>query len=347
MEYRPLGRTGLEVSLICLGTMTYGEQNTEAEGHAQMDYALERGINFFDTAEMYAVPPRPETYGRTEEIIGTWFAARKNRDKVILATKAVGPGARFAHVRDGNLGFDRKNLEQAVEASLKRLQTDYIDLYQLHWPERSVNSFGKLGYSHVDGEEWTSFEEVLSVLKDLVDAGKIRHVGLSNETPWGMMTCAALAEAHGLPRMASNQNPYSLLNRSYEVGCAEVSIREDMGLLAYSPLAGGTLSGKYLGGAQPAGARMTLFAPNFTRYANPQAQAAIEKYVAIARKHGLDPSQMALAYVNSRRFLTSNIIGATTMEQLQINIDSWDLTLAPEVLEEIEAVQVEHPNPGP
>ena len=347
MQYRPLGRTGLDVSVICLGTMTYGEQNTEAEGHAQMDLAVDRGVNFFDTAEMYSVPPRAETYGRTEEVIGTWFEARKNRDKVILATKAVGPGDRFKHVRDGNPRFDRVNLTKAVDDSLTRLRTDYIDLYQLHWPERSVNSFGKLGYVHVEDESWTPLAETLGCLDELVKAGKIRHVGLSNETPWGMMSYAHLSETMGLPRMVSNQNPYSLLNRSYEVGCAEVSIREDMGLLAYSPLAGGTLSGKYVGGVKPAGARMTLFPGNFSRYANPECEAAIELYVGIARKYDLDPSQMALAYVNSRRFLTSNIIGATTMEQLAVNIDSIDLTLAPEVLDEIEAVQKRYSNPGP
>lgn len=347
MEYRPLGRTGLDVSVIWLGTMTYGEQNTEAEGHAQMDYALERGVNFFDTAEMYSVPPRAETYGRTEEVIGTWFAARKNRDKVMVATKAVGPGERFRHVRDGSPKFDRVNLTKAVEDSLKRLQTDYIDLYQLHWPERSVNSFGKLGYVHVEDESWTPLEETLGYLDELVKAGKIRHVGLSNETPWGMMKFAQLAETSGLPRMASNQNPYSLLNRSYEVGCAEVSIREDMGLLAYSPLAGGTLSGKYAGGAKPEGARMTLFPGNFGRYANPECEAAIDLYLDIAKRHGLDPSQMALAFVNSRRFLTSNIIGATTMEQLKANIDSADVTLSEEVLAEIESVQKRYSNPGP
>lgn len=347
MQYRPLGRTGLDVSVICLGTMTYGEQNTEAEGHAQMDYALERGVNFFDTAEMYSVPPRPETYGRTEEVIGSWFAARGNRDRVVLATKAVGPGERFRHVRDGNPRFDATNLTRAVEDSLRRLRTDYIDLYQLHWPERSVNSFGKLGYVHVEDETWTPLEATLRALDDLVKAGKIRHVGLSNETPWGMMSFARLADTLGLPRMVSNQNPYSLLNRSYEVGCAEVSIREDMGLLAYSPLASGTLTGKYVGGARPAGARLTLFAGNFGRYSNPQCEVAIERYVDIARRHGLDPAQMALAFVNSRRFLTSNIIGATTMEQLEINIDSVGLTLSGDVLAEIESVHGRYSNPGP
>ena len=323
--------------------MTYGEQNSEAEGHEQMDYALDRGVNFFDTAEMYSVPPKSETYGRTEEVIGTWFAARKNRDKVILATKVVGPGERFKHVRTGDLGFDRANVTQAVEDSLKRLQTDYIDLYQLHWPERSVNSFGKLGYVHVEDETWTPLEETLAVLADLVKAGKIRHVGVSNETPWGMMKFAQLADAHGLPRMASNQNPYSLLNRSYEVGCAEVSIREDMGpglfpwRVARYPAIGQRGTG---GGADDAVPRHHALHQS----TGPSGDRPLCRHCPKARP---DPSQMALAYVNSRRFLTSNIIGATTMDPLKINIDSWDMTLAPEVLDEIEAVQVQHPNPGP
>ena len=347
MQYRPLGRTGLNVSLICLGTMTYGKQNTEAEGHAQMDLALDRGINFFDTAEMYAVPPTAETYGKTEEVIGTWFAARKNRDKVILATKAVGPGERFKHVRDGSPKFDAKNLTQAVDDSLKRLQTDYIDLYQLHWPERSVNSFGKLGYVHNDDEVTTPIAEQLFTLDTLVKAGKIRHIGLSNETPWGMMTFARLADEHGLPRVASVQNPYSLLNRSFEVGCAEVAIREDIGLLAYSPLASGWLTGKYQGGARPDGARMTLFPDNFSRYSNDAAQAANAEYIQIARDNGLDPAQMALAFVNTRRFMTANIIGATKIEQLESNIASLDVTLSESVLGAIDDVQRRISNPGP
>ncbi|NQW09571.1 MAG: NADP(H)-dependent aldo-keto reductase [Alphaproteobacteria bacterium] len=347
MQHRRLGRTDLDVSLICLGTMTYGQQNTEAEGHQQMDYALDRGINFFDTAEMYSVPPKPATYGRTEEIIGTWFAARKNRDAVILATKAVGPGERFRHVRDGNPKLDRPHLTQAVEDSLTRLRTDYIDLYQLHWPERSVNSFGQLGYTHVEDEETTPIAETLTVLGALVKAGKIRYVGLSNETPWGMMTFARIAGETGLPRIASVQNPYNLLNRSFEVGAAEVAIREDMGLLAYSPLAGGYLSGKYLDGRKPVDARMTLFPDNFSRYSNDSAQAAIVEYVGIARDHGLDPAQMALAFINTRRFLTANIIGATTMAQLKTNIDSVQVVLSDAVIEAIEGVHKRHSNPGP
>lgn len=347
MEYRPLGRTDLRVSVICLGTMTYGEQNSEAEGHEQMDYALERGVNFFDTAEMYSVPPKPETYGRTEEVIGTWFKASGKRDKVILATKAVGPGARFAHVRDGNPKFDRAHITHAVEDSLKRLQTDYIDLYQLHWPERSVNSFGKLGYDHIDEETWTPLEESLSVLADLVRQGKIRHVGLSNETPWGTMRFLAMAESSDMPRVVSIQNPYNLLNRSFEVGLAEVAIREDCGLLAYSPIAGGILSGKYLDGAQPEGARMTLFPGNFSRYTTPNAEPATKAYAALAKEHGFAPADLANAFVNTRRFTTSNIIGATTMAQLKSNIDTWDMRLSDDLLTEIERIHQLYTIPSP
>lgn len=347
MQYRQLGRTDLRVSLICLGSMTWGRQNTEAEGHAQMDLALDRGVNFIDTAEMYSVPVTAETYGRSEEVIGSWLAARGTRDRVIVATKAVGPGERFGHIRDGKPKLNRAHLTQAVEDSLRRLRTDWIDLYQLHWPERSVNSFGKLGYVHVEDEDTTPIAETLAVLGDLVKAGKIRHVGLSNETPWGMMTFARIADAAGLPRPVSVQNAYNLVNRTFEVGCAEVAIREDIGLLAYSPLAGGWLTGKYDGGARPAGARMTEFADYFRRYSGETGQAAIAGYVALAREHGLDPAQMALAYVNSRRFLTSNIIGATSLEQLAADIDSVDVVLGPEVLQGIEALQARWSNPCP
>ena len=347
MEYRKLGRTGIDVSVICLGTMTYGRQNTEAEGHEQMDYALDRGVNFFDTAEMYPVPPDASRYGNTERVIGTWFAARGNRDKVILATKAVGPGERFRHIRNGHPDFSKEQLIQAVDDSLARLQTDYIDLYQLHWPERTTNMFGKLGYTHEEDEAFTPIEEVLTTLAGLVEAGKIRAVGLSNETPWGAMRFLEAAERLGLPRMASIQNPYNLLNRSYEVGLAEVSIREDAGLLAYSPIAGGVLSGKYLDGARPEGARMTLFAGNFSRYDKENQEPATRRYVEIAREAGLDPAQMANAFVNTRRFTTSNIIGATTMEQLKSAIDTWDSILSEEVLAEIDRVHARYTIPCP
>ncbi|NBC34327.1 MAG: NADP(H)-dependent aldo-keto reductase [Alphaproteobacteria bacterium] len=346
MEYRQLGRTGISVSAICLGTMTWGKQNTEAEGHQQMDYALDRGINFFDTAEMYAVPPSAETFGKTEEIIGTWFRNRGTRDKVVLATKVVGPGAHFSYIRDGKTRLDRENIVPALEDSLRRLQTDYVDLYQLHWPDRWTNMFGRLGYTHDPDAPITPPEETLDVLAELVRAGKVRHVGLSNDTPWGMMRFLHLAETRDQPRMVSIQNPYSLLNRTFEVGLAECAIREDCGLLAYSPLAGGALSGKYLGGARPPGARMTLF-EHFSRYNKPLGIEATGRYVALAREHGLDPAQMALAFVTSRPFVTANIIGATTMEQLRANIASVDTPLSEAVLAGIEAIHGEIPNPCP
>jgi aryl-alcohol dehydrogenase-like predicted oxidoreductase len=346
MEYRRLGRSDLHVSVICLGTMTWGAQNTEADGHQQMDYALDQGVNFWDTAEMYSVPPRQETYGRTEEIIGTWFKARGKRDKVILASKIAGPDERFPFVRDGNLKFDRKNIQAAVDASLKRLQTDYIDLYQLHWPERSVNIFGQLTYRHDSEETWTPFEETLDALHEVVKAGKVRQIGLSNETPWGTMSWLKLAEQGRGPRMVSIQNAYSLLNRMFEVGLAEVAIREQCGLLAFSPLGMGVLSGKYLDGARPAGARLSLYT-FFNRYINARGQSATRAYVDLAKRYNLDPAQMALAWVNSRPFVTSNIIGATTLAQLKSNIASAELTLSPELEADIEALHRDHTIPCP
>jgi len=346
MEYRRLGRSDLRVSVICLGTMTWGTQNTEADGHQQMDYALDQGVNFWDTAEMYSVPPQRETYGRTEEIIGNWFKARGKRDKVILATKIAGPDERFAYVRDGDLKFNRQHIRAAVDASLKRLQTDYIDLYQLHWPERSVNLFGKLLYTHEPDEVWTSFEETLDALQEQVTAGKIRHVGLSNETAWGAMSWLKLADAGKGPRMVSIQNAYSLLNRMFEVGVAEVAIREECGLLAFSPLAMGTLSGKYLDGKRPEGARLTLY-NFFDRYLSDRGQAAVRAYADLAQRYNLDPAQMALAWVNSRPFVTSNIIGATTMAQLKSNIASAELSLSAEVVAEIDALHHQHTIPCP
>jgi len=344
MDYRPLGRTGLDVSAICLGTMTWGKQNTEAEAHAQLDYALDHGITFIDTAEMYAIPPSAETYGTTETYIGTWLKARGTRDRVILATKVVGPG--FDFVRDGDPRLDRKNIVQAVDDSLRRLRTDHIDLYQLHWPDRSTNMFGRLGFRLNPAERMTDPAETLAVLDELVRSGKIRHVGLSNETPWGLMRFLHLAETRGWPRMASIQNPYSLLNRTFEVGLAECAIREDCGLLAYAPLGAGTLTGKYLDGARPPGARMTLF-PGMTRYATGPGLRAIPRYVDIARRHGLDPAQMAIAFCLGRPFMTSVIIGATTMDQLAADIAAAGVALPEPVLEEIEAVHTEIPNPCP
>lgn len=346
MEYRRLGRTDIAVSAICLGTMTWGRQNSEADGHAQMDYALERGVNFWDTAEMYPVPPTEERFGITERIIGTWFASRKKRDKVILATKIIGPDGRFKTIRGGNNKFDRRNILTAIDDSLERLKTDYIDLYQLHWPERSVNAFGRLTYQHHPEESFTPFEEVLGVFAEAVKAGKIRHVGLSNESAWGAMSWLKAADQGAGPRMVSIQNCYHLMNRMFEVGLAEVAIREQCGLLAFSPLAMGTLSGKYLNGARPAGARMTLF-PNFPRYMAPRAQEATAAYVALARKHGLDPAQMALAWITGRDFTTATIIGATNLDQLKSNIDSADVKLAPELVKEIEELHRTYTIPVP
>ena len=347
MEYRKLGNTDIDVSVICLGSMTWGEQNTPAEAFEQMDYALAHGVNFFDTAELYAIPPKAETYGRTEEIIGQWLKQNGQRDKLVLASKIAGPGEEWIpHIRHGKTLFDLNNIQAGLDASLKRLQTDYLDLYQLHWPERQTNFFGQLGYSHQADDDFTPIEETLQALARQVEAGKIRHIGLSNETPWGVMRFLQAAEQLNLPRIVSVQNPYSLLNRSYEVGLAEISCREQAGLLAYSPLGFGVLSGKYLNDARPDKARLTLY-PDYSRYSNPQAIAATERYVALARQHELDPAQMALAYINSRPFLTSNIIGATTMPQLQSNIASARLTLSDEVLEGIEAIHVAHPNPSP
>ena len=346
MKYTKLGNTNIDVSVICLGSMTWGQQNTEQDAFSQMDYALEQGVNFFDTAELYSIPPNADTYGSTERIIGNWFKARKNRDKVFLASKIAGPGEGWIdHIRAGKTKFNQQNITQAVDASLKRLQTDHIDLYQLHWPERETNYFGKLNYT-VTEDSFTSFRETLEALSQQVKAGKIRYIGLSNETPWGLTSFLHTAVELNLPRVMSVQNPYSLLNRSYEIGMAEISYREKCGLLAYSPLGFGALSGKYLNGAKPEQARLTLW-PDYARYSNPQAITATEKYVALAHAHDLDPAQMALAYVNSRPFLTSNIIGATTMEQLISNISSIELVLSDEIIEAIEAIHVQHPNPSP
>ncbi len=346
MQYSTLGTTGIDVSKICLGTMTYGEQNTEAEGHAQLDYAFERGINFVDTAELYAFPASAKTCGRTEQIIGSWMQSRGVRDRVILASKIAGPGDWIEHIRKGKTRFDRNNIESALNNSLQNLRSDYIDLYQLHWPERKTNFFGQLGYQHSEPNAFTPIEETLQVLGELVTAGKIRHIGLSNETPWGVMKFVETADRMGLPRVVSVQNPYNLLNRTFELGLAEIAHRESVGLLAYSPLAFGVLSGKYLLNKTDKNARLNRF-EGFTRYDSEQAQSATREYVELALEHNLDPAQMALAYVNSRSFLTSNIIGATTMEQLKTNIESIDLQLSTELLEGIEAIHQKFPNPSP
>jgi aryl-alcohol dehydrogenase-like predicted oxidoreductase len=346
MEKRQLGNTGIKVSLICLGTMTWGEQNTESEGHEQLDYALDNGINFIDTAEIYPVATREKTYGLTEAYIGNWINKRKNRDKFILATKAASRSNWLPWIRNGNAVLDRDNITAALDGSLRRLQTDYVDLYQLHWPDRSTNFFGRLGYTHEEQDDSVPIEETLSVLGDLQKQGKIRHIGISNETPWGTMKFIELAKSKNLPAVVSIQNPYNLLNRTFEIGLAEIAHREQVGLLAYSPMAFGALSGKYLGGSQPEGARLTLF-ESFTRYSNPNAVKATQRYADLAKSHGLDPAQMALAYVNTRSFLTSNIIGATSMEQLKTDINSVNIVLSPEVLAGIEDIHVQFPNPSP
>ena len=348
MKYRKLGNTNINVSVICLGTMTFGEQNTQQEGFEQMDYALERGINFFDTAELYAVMPRKETYGKTEEIVGNWFLERKNRDKVILASKIASKSEDdLQWIREGsvNLGFDRRNMDLAIDNSLKRLKTDYIDLYQLHWPERKVPKFGVLDFKYDPNDEWTAIEEVLDNLNRLVKAGKIRYVGLSNETPWGVMKFLQVAEKKNLPRMMSIQNVYSLVNRVFDIANSEVAIREQCGLLAYSPLAGGRLSGKYIGNKRPSNARYTIWPRRFSRHHTKRGELAIESYFKLARKYGIAPSTFANAFVNDRPFVTSNIIGATSMEQLKENIDSIDITLSKEILDEIENIHLSDPNP--
>ncbi len=346
IEKRPLGKTGLDVTSICLGTMTWGEQNTEAEAHEQLSYACdERGINFIDTAELYPVPPKADTQGRTEQYIGSWLTKRGQRDDLVIATKACGPGEWVNYFRGGPR-HTKAHLEAAIDASLARLQTDYVDLYQLHWPDRPTNFFGQLGYTHVDGADETPIDEILTALESLVVSGKVRAIGLSNETPWGVMTFLEIARREGLPVVASIQNPYSLLNRTFEIGLSEIAHRESVGLLAYSPLAFGVLSGKYLGGKRPEGARLTLF-DRFSRYSNPEATTATEAYAALAAEHGLSLTEMALAFVTSRPFVTSNIIGATSIEQLKENIDTHDVKLSDAILDGIEAIHISQPNPSP
>ena len=346
MKYTRIPHTDIRISKICLGTMTYGRQNSEDEGHAQMDYALDQGINFFDTAELYPIPAKKELYAVTEEIIGTWFKKTGNRDKVVLATKIAGRAEFTKHIR--TTGFTKDSLIGAVDGSLKRLQTDYIDLYQLHWPERNTNYFGKRGYDSHAVDLWEdNIHQVLETLRDLVSEGKIRHVGLSNESPWGTMRFLEESKVHqSLPRMRTIQNPFSLLNRLFEVGLSEISQREGCGLLAYSPLGFGVLSGKYLDEIQPRKGRLTLF-PGYTRYSGDNSVTATRRYQELAQTHGLTLAQMALAFVNTRPFLTSNIIGATTMDQLKENIGSIEVNLSDEILEGIEAIHADIPNPAP
>ena len=345
MNYKKLGNTDLDVSTICLGTMTWGEQNTQDEGFEQMDYALDEGINFWDTAEIYSIPPKQETFGDTEIIIGNWFKKTKKRDKIILASKVCGPMREY--VRGGGNQFGEKNITEALEGSLKRLKTDYIDLYQLHWPERKTNFFGQLGYEHNDDGQWTKFEDILGSLKKFIDQGKIRHVGLSNETAWGLSKFLELSKTQDLPRMMSVQNAYNLLNRTYEVGLAEISVREQSGLLAYSPLAIGYLSGKYRNKKMPKNSRLERDGDFWTRYKKPNTEKAIEAYFEISRKYNINLAQMSLKFIEIQPFVTSVIIGATKMEQLKTNIESVNLKLSDEIIKEINEVQKKYPNPCP
>jgi len=344
MKYTYLPSTDIKVSKICLGTMTFGNQNTIDESEEQMNYALENGVNFFDTAELYPVPATPERYADTEKIIGNWMKKKSNRNKIILATKIAGPGDYTKHIR--TTGFSEESLFEAVDGSLKRLKTDYIDLYQLHWPERLTNTFGQRGFKYIEADKWEdNCEKVLESLKKLIDLGKIRQVGLSNENPWGFMKFLVFSKKN-LPQMITIQNPYSLLNRLFEVGNAEICIRENTGLLAYSPLGFGVLSGKYLDGKMPENSRLKLF-PNLSRFAGKQSQKATGMYMEIANKHGMSLTHMSLAFVNSKPFVTSNIIGASKLNQLKENIESINIDLSEEVFKEIENVQSLIPNPAP
>lgn len=346
IDKRPLGTTDISVTSICLGTMTWGEQNTEEEAHSQLTYACdERGLNFIDTAELYPVPPKPETKGITESFIGSWLTSRGKRHDVVLATKACGPGEWVKYFRDGPR-HTKNHLQRALDDSLQRLKTDYIDLYQLHWPDRNTNFFGRLGYIHNSSAHDTSIDEILIALESLVVSGKVRAIGLSNETPWGVMKFLEIARREGLPVVASIQNPYSLLNRTFEIGLAEVAHRENVGLLAYSPLAFGVLSGKYLNGQWPENGRLTLF-KRFQRYSNPEAMHATEAYAALAAESNLSLIELALAFVTTRPFVTSNIIGATSLSQLKENIDTHDLVIPDDVLNMIEDIHNKQPNPAP
>jgi aryl-alcohol dehydrogenase-like predicted oxidoreductase len=345
MQYATLGQSDLEVSRVCLGTMTFGTQNSEADAHQQLDFALAQGINFIDTAEMYSVPPNAESYGKTETYIGSWLK-RQARDKIILATKIAGPGRSMKWIRDGEQAFNRKNIRAAIEASLQRLQTDYVDLYQLHWPDRNTPLFGQYHFDPEKERDFVPLAETLTALAELVKEGRVRYVGLSNETPWGVMQFLHLAEKHNLPRLVSVQNAYNLLNRTWEMGLAEIGFRENVGLLAYSPLAFGLLSGKYLADAQARG-RLTLFQGFAQRYSKVNVQPAVEAYAALARRHGMTPTRLALAFVASRRFVASTIIGATTIEQLREDIDGCAGTLPEEVIKEIEALHLRYCNPAP
>ena len=345
MNYKKLGNTDLKVSSICLGTMTWGEKNTSKDAFEQMDYATDQNVNFWDTAEVYSVPPRKETYGSTEKIIGEWFSKSKKRSKIILASKICGPMREY--VRNGGNQYDQKKITQALEGSLKRLKTDYIDLYQLHWPERNTNYFGKLGYEHNDNNQWNKFEDILATLKKIIDQGKIRFIGISNETAWGLAKFLELSKTKNLPRVVSVQNPYNLLNRTYEIGLSEISIREKSGLLAYSPLACGYLTGKYRNKQIPKNSRMDLEFDFWTRYRKVNAEPAIEEYFKISKKYNLNFAQMSLKFAEIQPFVTSVIIGATTLEQLKINIESVNVNLNDEIITDIDNIQKKYPNPCP
>ena len=345
MKFRKLGTTNVDVSVICLGTMTWGEQNTQKEAFEQMDYASEMGVNFFDTAELYPVPPGAKTYGRTEQMIGNWFKEKKNREKIFLATKFAGPRCNW--IRGGENNFNEKNISAAIEGSLKRLKTDYIDLYQLHWPERAANNFGQIGYIHKDKEgKWNDFESILKILEKFIKSGKIKYVGVSNETPYGLSKYLEISQNQNLPRMMSIQNPYSLVNRTYEIGLSEISIRDKCGLLAYYPLATGYLSGKYRNNQKPKNSRQALF-KGWERFGNPRALRSYDKYYDLAKEFKMSATQLALAFVNSRDFVTSNIIGATSLSQLKENISSIDIDLNDEIIEKINLINSENPNPAP
>jgi aryl-alcohol dehydrogenase-like predicted oxidoreductase len=345
MEYRRLGNSNLDVSAVCLGTMTFGDQNTEAEAHAQLDYAISQGINFIDTAEMYPVPPKAETCTRTETIVGNWLK-KQPRDKIILGTKVAGPRRKMEWIRSGPKSLDRTNIREAVEGSLQRLQTDYIDLYQLHWPERNVPMFGQYQFDPTHEQEWVPIRIQLETLAELVKEGKVRYVSVSNEQPWGVMQFLRLADEYNLPRIASIQNCYNLINRGFEFGMTEIVYRENVGLLAYSPLAFGHLSGKYIDDPKASG-RVNLFSGFAQRYGKTNVVPACTAYAELARKHNLSPAQMALSFVMHRWFVTSTLIGATSMTQLAENLGAWDKPLSEEVLKEIEALHLLYMNPAP
>ena len=349
MQLKPLANTGILVPEICLGTMTFGEQNTQAEAFQQLEYALDQGLFFWDTAEMYPVPPKPETQGATETILGNWIAQRGMRDQLFIASKIAGPSQGGSHIRDGQTRFTAAEISSAIDGSLKRLQSDYIDLYQLHWPQRPTNFFGKLGYGNAEAQqntEITALEETLSALSDEIKKGRIRYIGLSNETPWGTLKFLHLAEKLGLEKFVSVQNPYSLLNRTYEIGMSEIAHYENVGLLAYSPLAFGYLTGKFRNGARPANARVTLFS-RFSRYSNPESEWATEQYAQLAERHGLSLTQLSLAFIKQQFFVTSTIIGATNLGQLKENIQAFEIDLSAEILQGIEDIHRQQPNPAP